>query len=223
MTTVAIEGSNTQTATVGTEHSLHTNAGAKVFILAVNAVNMVNSDIVELRMKTKVLTGDTIGLTYMATFAHVQTELIKLSVPMPAGGFTSGSEFTLKQTEGTARNFPWAVWSIGTVVVEDSNTQTAVVGTEHTLNTNSLAKPLTLAVNTVNMANGDVLELRIKTKVLTGDAVGLAYLATFANIQTEIIKLSRPTPTGGLASATVFTLKQTAGTARNFPWAIWST
>ena len=109
---VTIQASGTQLAVIGTEHSLHTNAGALVFILAVNTVNMVNADILELRMKTKVLTGDTIAIAYLATFANIQTEIIKLSVPMPAGGFASGSEFTLKQTAGTGRNFAWAVWSI---------------------------------------------------------------------------------------------------------------
>mgnify|MGYP001577010023 CR=1 FL=1 len=109
---VTVEASGTQTATIGTEHSLHTNAGAKVFILAVNTTNMVNSDVLELRIKTKVLTGDTIALAYLATFANVQTEIVKLSVPCPAGGFTSGTEFTLKQTAGTGRSFSWGVWSI---------------------------------------------------------------------------------------------------------------
>jgi len=110
---VTVEASGTQTATIGTEHSLHSNAGAKVFIFVVNTTNMVNGDVLELRIKSKVLTGSTVALAFLATFQNVQAEPVKMSVPVAGAGFTGGTEFTLKQTAGTGRSYEWAVWSIG--------------------------------------------------------------------------------------------------------------
>ena len=39
---VTVEGSGTQTATINTEHTLHTNSGAKVLTLLVDTANMAN-------------------------------------------------------------------------------------------------------------------------------------------------------------------------------------
>lgn len=103
------------------------------------------------------------------------------------------------------------------VTVEGSGTQTAVISTEHTLITETEAKTLVLIVDTVNMVAGDELELRVKMKVLTGGTAALAYYAVFANAQADPIKLSIPitAPFGCVA-----TLKQTAGTGRNFDWSL---
>ena len=110
---VTVEGSGTQTATIGTEHSLLIDADAKVFIFVVNTTNMANADVLELRIKSKVLSTSTIALAFLATFQNVQAEPVKMSVPVAGGGFTSGTEFTLKQTAGTGRSYEWAVWSVG--------------------------------------------------------------------------------------------------------------
>ena len=96
-----------------------------------------------------------------------------------------------------------------------SGTQTAVVNTEHTLDTETVAGAYVLVVDTVNMVNGDVLELRLKTKAITGGTSRLAYLATYANVQGEPNKYSIPIP---VSDELVATLKQTAGTSRDFPW-----
>lgn len=97
-----------------------------------------------------------------------------------------------------------------------SGTQTASVSTEHTLGSSVTdAGTYVLSVNTTNMANGDALELRIKTKTLAGDTEALYVLASYVNAQSEPIKMSIPVPS--LHSLTC-TLKQTAGTGRAFPW-----
>jgi len=108
-----VEGSGTQTATINTEHSLHTNAGAKTFVLYVDTNAMVNGDELELRVKMKVLTGGTVREVFFGTYAHVQGDPIKTSIPVVAPGHTSGIEFTLKQTAGTGRSFDWSVISVG--------------------------------------------------------------------------------------------------------------
>lgn len=100
-----------------------------------------------------------------------------------------------------------------------SGTQTATIGTEHTLATVTTPGTLVLAVDCAAMANGDVLELRLKTKVLSGGASGLAYYTVYANAQGQPIKYSVPVPAN---IEVVATLKQTSGTGRAFPWSLLS-
>lgn len=108
-----VEGSGTQTATINTEHSLLTDSDGKTFVLLVDTVNMANGDVLELRAKAMVLSGGTRRQLYMATYRDVQSDPIKASIPLVAPGHTDGVEFTLKQTAGTGRSFPWAVVSVG--------------------------------------------------------------------------------------------------------------
>ncbi len=106
---MAVESSGTQTAVVTTEHTLATETGAGTFVLYVDTANMVLIDELELRVKTKMLSGGTTGEFLIATYAHVQGQPIKASIPV-----FSDQEvvFTLKQTAGTARTFAWKVVSL---------------------------------------------------------------------------------------------------------------
>jgi hypothetical protein len=67
------------------------------------------------------------------------------------------------------------------------------------------------------MANGDVLELRAKMKVLTGGSAIEFLLGQYTNVQSQKGAVSVP-----LASlySIAFTLKQTAGTSRVFDFNI---
>lgn len=107
--TLASESNGTQTATINTEHSLAAPTTAKTRVFLVDLVNLVSGDIVELRMKTKVLTAGTERTVYTATYQHAQTDPIVISVPVPT---LFGGSFTLKQTAGTGRSFPWAVYTL---------------------------------------------------------------------------------------------------------------
>lgn len=99
-----------------------------------------------------------------------------------------------------------------------NGTQTATINTEHTLGSAiTAAGTFLLSVNTSNMANGDMLEFRAKTKVLTDGSEAVYLLATYAHAQGDPVKMSIPIPS--LYSLT-FTLKQTAGTGRSFEWNI---
>lgn len=101
---LTVVGEADQVATVGTEHTLDTETTSGVFQLRVDTKNMVNGDVVEIRMKTKVRTGGTSGQEEFATYANVQSDPIKKSIPVE-----SDVELicTLKQTAGTSRTFPW--------------------------------------------------------------------------------------------------------------------
>ena len=109
---VTVEGSGTQTATITTEHTLHTDSDPKVFVLLVDTNAMVAGDVLELRCYGILLAGGTEHLVYEATFAHAQVEPIKASIPFPSPGQTNGFKATLKQVAGTGRAFPWSVVSV---------------------------------------------------------------------------------------------------------------
>lgn len=94
-------------------------------------------------------------------------------------------------------------------------TQTATIDTEHTLDTETTAGVYVLVVNTYNLAAGDVVILRIKTKAVHDGTSRLAYTATYANAQSEYIKYSIPVP---IDTEFVCTLEQTDGTGRDFEW-----
>ena len=95
--------------------------------------------------------------------------------------------------------------------------QTAVISTEHTLDTITAAGSYVLMVDTSAMALGDKLTLKAKTKVRSGGTTRVAYSATYAQPQGEPVKLSIPIAS---PNEIVFTLQQTAGTGRAFPWEI---
>jgi hypothetical protein len=102
-----------------------------------------------------------------------------------------------------------AVTSVG------SGVQTATIDTEHTLDTETAAGVYVLVVDTSNLANGDVVIFRIKTKCRTGASSVLAFSATYAHAQVEPNKYSIPVP---VDTEITCTLEQTEGTGRDFPW-----
>jgi hypothetical protein len=102
---MVVESSGTQAATVGTEHSLAAPTSAKTRVLIVDLGALLNDEEVELRVKRAVLLSGTVR-TDIYTFRHIQASPIKESQPYVC---PQGAEFTLKQTTGTGRSFPWAV------------------------------------------------------------------------------------------------------------------
>lgn len=106
---VTVESSGTQSATVGTEHTLATLTTPKSFMLVVDLGNMVASDEVELRAKRKVLTGSSVKQLDYAVFQNAQADPIAILGPYPSA---FSIEFSLKQTAGTSRNFEWSVESV---------------------------------------------------------------------------------------------------------------
>jgi hypothetical protein len=109
---VTAAGSGTQSATVTTEHTLLDVSAAGTYTLHVDTVNMVAGDGLELRVYQMVLTGGTRRVAYISAFQGAQPtdDLIKISVPISNELTDSGAvRFSLKQTTGTSRNFPWKV------------------------------------------------------------------------------------------------------------------
>ena len=98
-----------------------------------------------------------------------------------------------------------------------SGTQVAVISTEHTLSTITDAGTYVLYVDTNAMVLGDELELRVKTKVTSGGTTREFLIAVYANPQGQPVKASIPVAS---INEAVFTLKQTAGTGRSFPFEV---
>ncbi len=100
------QSSGTQVAVISTEHTLQTIATAGTFVLYVDTNAMVLGDELELRAKTKVLSSGTTREFLVATYAHVQGQPVKASIPVAS---INEAVFTLKQIAGTGRSFNWEI------------------------------------------------------------------------------------------------------------------
>lgn len=98
-----------QTAVIGTEHTLNpttpdTTTG--MFQVFVDLANMVAGDLVEIRIKRKVVSAGTIRQVLLAAKGGAQSDPGWAS---PALLLRHGWDVTLKQTAGTGRVFPWSI------------------------------------------------------------------------------------------------------------------
>lgn len=106
------------------------------------------------------------------------------------------------------------------ILEHETGSQTAVIATEHTLNGTS---PDTsdgvyqFVVDTSAMLSGDITKLRVKEKARGADTQRLVFVATLAGVQAEPLWVS---PSVILLHGWDFTLEQTAGTGRAYPWSI---
>jgi hypothetical protein len=67
-------------------------------------------------------------------------------------------------------------------------------GTEQTIDTETAAKTYVLVADLTDMANGETLIIRLKTKTLTGSTSHVAYRADYANVQGQPVVVSVPVP-----------------------------
>jgi hypothetical protein len=109
------------------------------------------------------------------------------------------------------------------VTVEASGTQAATIGTEHTLWDSSSAASYQFGFDSVNMAAGDIVEIRIYRMFKTGGTRRVTYFMPYydAQVTDDVGKVFIPVSTGLTDSGAIrATLKQTAGTGRNFDWEV---
>lgn len=103
--------SGTQSATITTEHVLNTTDPETtdgIYQVMVDLNAMADGDIVEIRIKEKVISSGTQRVIFTATLADAQNadDVIFVS---PAIVLMHGWAVTLKQTTGTGRSFPWSI------------------------------------------------------------------------------------------------------------------
>lgn len=103
--TWTVDSSGSQSAVISTEHSLATPTTSATYVFSIDAVNLVLGDSVELRVYDKV-DGTNYAQMWKATFSNPQANNAKVSPPIAV---TTQAKFTLKQTAGTGRSFPWSV------------------------------------------------------------------------------------------------------------------
>lgn len=99
----------TQTAVIGTTHTLATPTAGKTYVLHVDLNALVAGDVLDIFLRTKVLSAGTMRNAYSITLSGPQSDPNFLSIPIPS---VNGCEFQLKQTAGTGRAFPWSVQSL---------------------------------------------------------------------------------------------------------------
>lgn len=98
-----------QTAVIGTEHTLGTITTAGTYVLNVDTANMNYGDQLIIRVNTRVRSVGTTRQAYSALYAHVQADPVKISIPVAS---PNEIEFTIEQTTGTGRAYPWEIVSL---------------------------------------------------------------------------------------------------------------
>lgn len=107
---MATSNSNgSQTAVISTEHTLATITTSGSFVIAIDANAMELGDVIKIKVKLKVRSVGTTRLAYEYVYANVQPTPVILSIPVAS---TNEIVFTLTQTEGTGRAFPWEIWEL---------------------------------------------------------------------------------------------------------------
>lgn len=105
------ESGGTQTAVIGTEHTLatYTTAGNRVLIADISALAV--TEVVEFRIYVKVRTASTSKVYSIVSFAGPRgNDPVVVSVPIP---YVFGGSVTLKQTTGTGRAIEWSSVLLG--------------------------------------------------------------------------------------------------------------
>jgi hypothetical protein len=107
MPTVTANG--TQTASIGTEHTLSNPVTNKFFTAYVDLTNMAAADVVEIRVSMIVKVAGSYIQYFLQTYSGVQTDPIVYIPPLPSD---IGYKLTLKQTAGTGRTYDWKIFEV---------------------------------------------------------------------------------------------------------------
>jgi hypothetical protein len=104
-----LSSSGTPTLSIGSETTLVTDTNNATFVLEVDVTNMVNGDLLEIRIYTVTLSGGALTQAWKGTYQHNQVNDHKISPPIASD---QSLKCTLKQTAGTGRAFPWKLLRI---------------------------------------------------------------------------------------------------------------
>lgn len=108
MSTIKTEG--TQLTVLDTTHTLATITDAGTYLLRLDTSALAIGETLELEIAAQVRSG-AVSLLYTTAFGGTQGAPVKdsLAVPLVAG---RSLEFTIRQTGGTGRSFPWEIHQI---------------------------------------------------------------------------------------------------------------
>jgi len=103
------------------------------------------------------------------------------------------------------------------LVEVSTGTQNCSIGTTHTLATPATGKTYCLLLDLNALAAGDILNVILQAKALTGGTMRNVYNLTLAGPQADPNFLSVPLPA---PAGTQFQILQSAGTGRAIPWSV---
>jgi hypothetical protein len=103
------------------------------------------------------------------------------------------------------------------ILSNSGTTASLTIGVETTLATDNNNATMVLEVDTSNLVNGDILEIRIYTVTLGGGSLIQAWKGTYQHAQVDNHKIS---PFIASDQSMKATLNQTAGTGRTYAWKI---
>lgn len=109
---VSLFASGTQTATISTEHFVSSPNVAGVYTFHVDLNAMVSGDVLEVRVYQMVLTAGTQRVVQTYYLSGAQPTDGKILITDPIGNEltdTNSLRFSITQTAGTGRAFPWKV------------------------------------------------------------------------------------------------------------------
>lgn len=101
-----IKSNGSQTATLTTEHTLLDTPDIGCYALQVDANALVNGETLELVIYAKAASGGTYRVAFRRVYQNVLDQPLCQSFHV-YGAY--GAKFTLKQTGGTGRAFPWVI------------------------------------------------------------------------------------------------------------------
>ncbi len=201
----------------GTEQSLSAPTVAGVYRVVVDLGEMASGDGVSMVAKLKVLSGGTVRKTFDEAFVDAQLgdNILRHSLYVIA---PQGCEFTLEQTAGVNRNYPFWVDKLADVVVVAEGTK-VLDGTQQTLVTATDNDELSLLTDHALQAGGDTVVVNLFASVLLGGTTRIVEQLTLAGAQSDpdIIRQSIPYPSSHSFAPT---LQRTVGANHNVPWAL---
>lgn len=98
------DSSGTQTATVGTKHTLATSTSNGTFIFEVDLGNLAAGEGVRLTVEGITLSGGSSGIMWPGTYV---APLVATRIQAPPVASDVSITVTLTQISGTGRSFPW--------------------------------------------------------------------------------------------------------------------
>lgn len=96
------------TATDGTEQTLRSETTTGTFVLILDRNAMLAGDVIEVRGKTKVLSGGTLRTIWVQEFRDAPNtdDIVSESIHILSD---IQSDWTIKRTGGTDRSYPWKI------------------------------------------------------------------------------------------------------------------
>lgn len=98
--------SDNSTTTDGTEQTLVTDTTGRVYVACFDLSALAGGDTLEIRVYTKIRSGGTSRVAYLAAYQNAQSQPQKYSPPIPAN---IEVKVTMKLTAGSNRSVPWCL------------------------------------------------------------------------------------------------------------------